>query len=141
LNSRPAGVDVSNSKTALAAAATAGARSDEQLLLLSRMMNSFCCLLAMVSRSSQPKLPLSEFSNNDISRCGQLLLPRPMVWLLLAQANTLASFRLFGTDPNRIGLLGKPPAVKHSFPSKSRQEYSLPTFPTRKCMYEANKCG
>ncbi len=27
---------------------------------------------------------------------------------------------LFGTDPNRIGLLGKPPAVKHSFPSKSR---------------------
>jgi hypothetical protein len=27
---------------------------------------------------------------------------------------------LFGTDPNRIGLLGKPPAVKYSFPSKSR---------------------
>jgi hypothetical protein len=27
---------------------------------------------------------------------------------------------VFGTDPNRIGLLGKPPAVKHSFPSKSR---------------------
>ena len=26
---------------------------------------------------------------------------------------------LFGTTPNRIGLLGKPPAVKHLFPSKS----------------------
>ncbi len=112
MNSRPAGIDVSNSKTALAAAAAAGARSDEQLSLLSRMMNSFRCLLAMVSRSGQPKLPLSEFSNDGISRCGQLLLSQPMVWLLL--------FRLFSTDLNRIGLLGKPPAVKHFFPSKSR---------------------
>jgi hypothetical protein len=27
---------------------------------------------------------------------------------------------LFGADPDRIGLLGKPPAVEHSFPSKSQ---------------------
>ncbi len=27
---------------------------------------------------------------------------------------------LFCTTPNRIGLLGKPPAVKHLLPSKSR---------------------
>ncbi len=46
---------------------------------------------------------------------------------------------MFSTDPNRIGLLGKPPAVKHSFPSKSRQAYSLPMFPAGKCRYEAKQ--
>jgi hypothetical protein len=30
------------------------------------------------------------------------------------------SRRLFGADPDRIGLLGKPPAAEHSFPSKSQ---------------------
>ncbi len=101
LNSHPAGVDASNSKTALPAAAAAGARSDEQLSLLSRMMNSFCCILAMVSPSGQPKLPFSEFSNDDISRCGQLLLPRPMVWFLLAQAHTLSSVSTVGHRPEQ----------------------------------------
>ncbi len=46
---------------------------------------------------------------------------------------------LFGTTPNRIGLLGKTPAVKHSFPSKSRWAYSLPTFFMCKCRYEAKQ--
>jgi hypothetical protein len=27
---------------------------------------------------------------------------------------------LFRADPDRIGLLGKPPAAEHSFPSKSQ---------------------
>jgi hypothetical protein len=27
---------------------------------------------------------------------------------------------LFGADPDRIGLLGKPPAEQHSFPFKSQ---------------------
>jgi hypothetical protein len=27
---------------------------------------------------------------------------------------------VFGADPDRIGLLGKPPAAEHSFPSKSQ---------------------
>ncbi len=27
---------------------------------------------------------------------------------------------IFGADPDRIGLLGKPPAAEHSFPSKSQ---------------------
>jgi hypothetical protein len=44
---------------------------------------------------------------------------------------------LFGADPDRIGLLGKPPAVQHSYPFKSQKPYSPPTFPTRKCRYEA----
>jgi hypothetical protein len=117
LNSRPAGVDVSNSKTALAAAAAAGARfSDEQLSLLSQMMNSFHCLLAMVSRSGQPKLPLSEFSNDDISRCGQLLLPRLMVWLLLAQAHTLASVSTVRHRPEQNRVTWKTPSSEAFVP-------------------------
>jgi hypothetical protein len=37
-------------------------------------------------------------------------------YLLVERQNKV----VFGTDPNRIALLGKPPAVKHSFPSKSQ---------------------
>jgi hypothetical protein len=32
----------------------------------------------------------------------------------------LVILSLFGADPDRIGLLGKPPAAEHSFPSKSQ---------------------
>jgi hypothetical protein len=32
----------------------------------------------------------------------------------------IESVRLFGADPDRIGLLGKPPAAEHSFLSKSQ---------------------
>jgi hypothetical protein len=44
---------------------------------------------------------------------------------------------LFDPDPDRIGLLGKPPAEEHSFPPRASSHTRYPTFHARKCQYEA----
>jgi hypothetical protein len=64
----------------------------------------------MVFRRGQPKLPLSEFSNDDNSRCGQLLLPLPIVWLLLAQAHTLATVSTVRHRPEQNRVTWKTPS-------------------------------
>jgi hypothetical protein len=41
-----------------------------------------------------------------------------LVILKLVGAQQSKTVLVFGADPDRIGLLGKPPAAEHSFPSK-----------------------
>jgi hypothetical protein len=48
---------------------------------------------------------------------------------------------LFCTDPNRIGLLGKPPAVKHSFPPRAGRRTRFLRSPRANAGMKRNKCG